>query len=381
VTLRSYRTWSDELIQKVHLFGEILANVIARQQSEKSLKSSFLEIERLTEQLQAENVYLQEEVKLAHGFEEIIGNSNELKYVLFKIEQVAPTETSVLLLGETGTGKELAARAIHNLSPRTDKALIKVNCAALPPSLIESELFGHEKGSFTGAQGRKIGRFELADGGTLLLDEIGELPRELQPKLLRVLQEGEFERVGGSETIKVNVRVIAATNRNLRMEVENGLFREDLWYRLNVFPVTLPPLRQRKEDIPLLVNFFVNHFGKKLGKAIKGVAPSTMQSLQRYSWPGNVRELANVIERAVINAQGPVLALADRLEAIQDVPASFGETKTLEEIEREIILQRLRETHWKVEGQTGAAQSLGLNPSTLRNRMQKLGIRRPEDHK
>ena len=381
LTFRSYRVWPDELIQEMRLAGEILGGIITRQQSEKSLKSSFLEIERLTEQLQAENIYLQEEVKLVHGFEEIIGNSNELKYVLFKIEQVAPTETSVLLLGETGTGKELAARAIHNLSTRADKPLIKVNCAALPPSLIESELFGHEKGSFTGAQVRKIGRFELADGGTLLLDEIGELPLELQPKLLRVLQEGEFERVGGSETLKVNVRVIAATNRNLRIAVEDGLFREDLWYRLNVFPITLPPLRQRKEDIPLLVNFFVNHFGKKLGKPIKSVAPSTMQSLQRYSWPGNVRELANIIERAVINAQGPILALADKLEAIQDVSASFGETKTLEEIEREIILQRLRETHWKIEGQTGAAQSLGLNPSTLRNRMQKLGIHRPDDHK
>jgi formate hydrogenlyase transcriptional activator len=379
-TFRSHRAWESELVQRTQLIGEILVNALARQRSEESLKASFLEIERLTEQLQAENLYLQEEVKLGHEFAEIIGDSNELKYVLYKIEQVALTETTVILLGETGTGKELAAGAIHKHSRRANKPLIKVNCAALPATLIESELFGYERGAFTGAQARKIGRFELADGGTLFLDEIGELPLELQPKLLRVLQEGEFERLGGSQSIKVNVRVIAATNRDLKTAVEKGLFRQDLWYRLNVFPITLPPLRQRKEDIPLLVNFFVNHFAKKIGKTIKSVAPATLRALQTHSWPGNVRELANVIERAVINTQGPILAMADKLETKQESRFQSGLTKTLEEMEREFILQRLEETHWKIEGQTGAAHSLGLNPSTLRNRMLKLGIRRPENH-
>ena len=352
----------------------ILRDITERTQSEESLRQAFAEIKELKEQLQAENVYLKEEIKLEHHFDEIIGTSNELKYVLFKVEQVAPTDTTVLLLGETGTGKELVARAIHRQSQRRDKPLVKVNCATLPATLIESELFGYEKGAFTGAAARKIGRFELANEGTLLLDEIGDLPLELQAKLLRVLQEGEFERLGGSATIKVNVRIIAATNRNLKVEVRNGFFREDLWYRLNIFPISLPPLRNRKDDIPLLVKHFSKIFSKKMGKPLQSIAPGALKALQDYSWPGNVRELANVIERAVINAQGPVLYLADSLDAArrESHPATNG--KSLVELEREIIVERLEETFWKIEGPKGAAQSLGLNPSTLRSRMLKLGI-------
>jgi chemotaxis protein methyltransferase CheR len=281
----------------------------------------------------------------------------------------------VLLLGETGTGKELAARAIHEASSRRDRPLLKVNCAALPASLIESELFGHEKGAFTGAVSRQAGRFELAHGATLFLDEIGEMPLELQSKLLRVLQEGEFERLGSSKTIKADVRIIAATNRNLKTEVQKGLFREDLWYRLNVFPITVPPLRQHLEDIPALVDHFVKRFSKKVGKTITSISPAMMRSLQAYNWPGNIRELANVIERAVINAQGPVLRLAEDIQA--DGQSSEAHEKTLEEIERNYIIQILDQTRWRIEGQTGAAHILGLNPSTLRTRMVKLGIQRP----
>ncbi len=377
-SLGSHRVWTDEFVQRNNLIGEIFANAIARKRSEESLKSSLSEIEQLKEQLQAENVYLHEEIKLAHNFSEIVGGSDALKYMLFKVELVAPTDTAVLLLGETGTGKELAAHAIHDHSTRKDRPLVKVNCAALPSTLIESELFGHEKGAFTGAQARKVGRFELANGGTLFLDEIGEMPLDLQSRLLRVLQEGEFERLGSSQTIKVDVRVIAATNRDLKTEVESGHFREDLWYRLNVYPITLPSLRQRKEDIPLLVSFFADKFSKKIGRSIKSVAPATMKELQNYSWPGNVRELANVIERAMINSQGQVLVLSDKLEIAHENGSPSSRTISFEAMEREFILQRLEQTNWKVEGKDGAAQSLGLNSSTLRNRMNKLGIQRPK---
>ena len=352
-----------------------------RKRDEEALHAALAELSELKNHLQAENVYLQEEIKLSHNFNEIVGNSDELKYVLYKVEQVAAADATVLILGETGTGKELIARAIHQASLRQNRTLVKVNCAVLPANLIESELFGHEKGAFTGASARHLGRFELANGGTLFLDEIGELPLELQPKLLRVLQEGEFERVGGSQTIKVDVRIIAATNRNLKAEVQTGRFREDLWYRLNVFPLTLPPLRGRKGDIPLLVNHYVNQFSKKLGKPIQSIAPATIKALQDHAWPGNVRELANVIERAVINLQGPVLHLADKLEPApaghQSADGGNGR-KRLAEMEKEIIYQRLVESDWKIEGPGGAAKSLGLNPSTLRLRMNKLGIRRPE---
>jgi PAS domain S-box-containing protein len=358
------------------LFTVILRDITLREQAEEALHAALAEVSELKNQLQAENIYLQEEIRLSHNFDEIIGNSDALKYVLYKVEQVAAADTTVLILGETGTGKELIARAIHQASSRKNRPLVKINCAALPANLIESELFGHEKGAFTGAQARKVGRFELAHGGTLFLDEIGELPLELQPKLLRVLQDGEFERVGGSKTIKVEVRVIAATNRSLQLEVPKGLFREDLWYRLNVFPITLPPLRNRRDDIPMLVNFFINQFSRKIGRGIKSVDPATMKALQNYGWPGNVRELSNVIERAVINTQGLVLQLADKLEPPLNTGDHSTNGRSFEELEREIILQRLEQTNWKISGPGGAADSLGLNPSTLRTRMIKLGIQR-----
>ncbi len=338
------------------------------------LKEALQHIEQLKDQLQADYSYLQEEIKLEYDFEQIIGESNELKYVLFKVQQVAPTAATVLILGETGTGKELIARAIHHASPYRDRPLIKVDCAALSPTLIESELFGHEKGAFTGAVARKIGRFELAHGSTIFLDEIGELPLGLQAKLLRVLQSGEFERLGSSKTLMVEVRVIAATNRKLEDEVRQGRFREDLWYRLNVFPITVPPLRQRREDIPLLVQAFVARFAKRVGKEITKIPAATMESLCQYQWPGNIRELENVIERAVINTSGAVLTMAARLDASPALSAPELTKKTLEEVERDHIVQVLQETGGRVSGSKGAAAILGLNPSTLRARLRKLGI-------
>lgn len=351
-------------------------DITERKQSEEALRKALEEVNKLKNQLQAENIYLQEEIKLEHNFEEIVGHSDAIKYVLFKIEQVAHTDTTVLIMGETGTGKELVARAIHSESRRKDRPLVKVNCAALSASLIESELFGHEKGSFTGAATRKIGRFELAHGATIFLDEIGELPLELQVKLLRVIQEGEFERLGSSKTIKADVRIIAATNRKLEEEVHKGLFREDLFYRLNVFPITVPPLRQRREDVPQLVEHYVRRFSKKLGKDITSITPATLNTLRDYSWPGNVRELANVVERAVINTQGEVLRIVDHFEAVQAEESALSQ-KTLEEMEREYITGILSDTGWRIEGPNGAAKILGLNPSTLRTRMTKLGIKKP----
>jgi chemotaxis protein methyltransferase CheR len=295
--------------------------------------------------------------------------------VLYKVEQIAPSDTTVLVLGETGTGKELVARAIHGSSPRKERALVKVNCATLPSNLIESELFGHEKGAFTGAHVRQLGRFEIANGATLFLDEIGELPLELQPKLLRVIQDGEFERLGSSGTIKVDVRVIAATNRNLEEEVRRGRFREDLWYRLSIFPITVPPLRERMEDLALMVDFFIDKISKRLGKSIESIPTRVMNTLQDYQWPGNVRELENVLERAVINSSGPKLHLVDELKKPhKDLTIT---QKTLEDVERDHIIRILEQTNWKVSGKNGAAEILGLNRSTLRARIRKLGIREP----
>jgi PAS domain S-box-containing protein len=345
-----------------------------RREAEEALKLAHEEVNKLKNQLEAENVYLQEEIKLAHHVDEIVGDSDAIKYVLFKIEQVGQTDSTVLILGETGTGKELVARAIHNQSRRKDRPLVKVNCAALSASLIESELFGHEKGSFTGASARKIGRFELADGATIFLDEIGELPLELQAKLLRVVQEGEFERLGSTKTIKVDARILAATNRDLKAEVEKGNFREDLWYRLNVFPISVPPLRQRKEDVPQLVEHFVSTLCKKAGKNITEISAATSRKLQNYRWPGNVRELANVIERSVINTQGSVLQIFEQFDQVPDGLSTS--IKTLEEMERDYIGLILDECGWRIEGPDGAATRLGLNPSTLRTRMVKLGIQR-----
>jgi PAS domain S-box-containing protein len=353
----------------------VAMDITDRKLAEEELRRALEEVSQLKNQLQAENIYLREEIKLEHNFEEIVGHGDAIKYVLYKIEQVAPTDSTVLILGETGTGKELVARAIHSASLRKDRPLVKVNCAALSPSLIESELFGHDKGAFTGASARKIGRFELAHGATIFLDEIGELPLELQSKLLRVIQEGEFERLGSSKTVKADVRIIAATNRNLQAEVQGGRFREDLFYRLNVFPITVPTLRQRAEDIPLLVEHFVKVFSKKLGRGITSVSPGAMKTLREHSWPGNIRELANVVERAVINARGPVLSVADSFET-KPAEESRANGKSLEEVERNYILSTLDETGWRIEGLSGAAKILGLNPSTLRTRMAKLGIQK-----
>ena len=340
------------------------------------LQTALSEIITLKEQLEAENIYFRHKNKISHQFENIIGKSDGLKYVLYRAEQVAPMNTTVLILGETGTGKELIAFAIHDMSPRKARAMITVNCAALPANLVESELFGREKGAFTGADTRQIGRFEVANGSTLCLDEIGELPLELQAKLLRVIQNNEFERLGSSNTVKVDVRIIATTNRDLGEEVRKGRFRQDLYYRLNVFPITVPPLRQRKEDIPEMVEVFIERYSRKLGKQITSIQKETMTSLQEYPWPGNVRELESIIERAVILCPGPVLQLADQLEISS--PPLTSVVRTLEETERNHILQILSETRWRIDGKDGAAAILGRRPSTLRARMHKLGIVRPE---
>ncbi|HEX2229345.1 MAG TPA: sigma 54-interacting transcriptional regulator [Candidatus Binatia bacterium] len=334
------------------------------------------ETEELKARFQAEAVYLQEEIKTEHNFDEIIGQSAPLREVLRKIEQVAPTDATILINGETGTGKELLARAVHSRSKRNSRPLVKVNCGSIPSGLVESELFGHEKGAFTGATQRRIGRFELANGGTIFLDEVSELPVDTQVKLLRVLQEGEFERVGSSQTIKVDARVIAATNRDLKEAVRSGVFRPDLFYRLNVFPLHVPPLRHRTEDIALLVSFFLSRFGAKLGKELRGVSQRSMQCLMQYQWPGNIRELQNVIERAAVLAKGPVVEVdivpSRDDDAVEPAPA----IDTLQNIERNHILRALSETRWVIHGRKGAAEILGINPSTLRSRMEKLGIRR-----
>ena len=336
----------------------------------------FTEVEQLKHRLQEENLYLREEIKLQHNFEEIIGESQSIKAVLRHIEQVAPTDSTVLILGDTGTGKELIARAIHNLSSRKDRPLVRVNCGAIPANLVESELFGHEKGSFTGALQRRIGRFELADGGTIFLDEVGELPLDAQVKLLRVLQEREFERVGSGCPTQVNVRVMAATNRDLHAAVKAGSFRADLLYRLNVFPIDVPSLSVRAADIPLLVMHFVRKFSKKLGKRFDGVSNATMDRLTRYSWPGNIRELENVIERATILAKGPMLQIDNAFLHTDPAPQPPA-ADTLEEIERAHILRILHTMNWVIEGTQGAAARLGLHPNTLRSRMHKLGIKKP----
>jgi formate hydrogenlyase transcriptional activator len=361
---------------------------------------AYEEVRDLRDRLVRENVYLQEEIGREHPFEELVGSSPTLRAALRKVEQVAPANTSVLILGETGTGKELIARAVHNRSTRRDRPLVKVNCSAISAGLVESELFGHVKGAFTGALERRVGRFELADGGTIFLDEIGELPLETQVKLLRVLQEQEFEPVGSSRTIRVDVRVIAATNRDLQEAVRTGRFRPDLFYRLNVFPIDVPPLRERRADIPQLVMFFLSRFSRKLGKQISAVAPETMQHLCAYEWPGNVRELQNVIERAVVLCEEPVLEIDPDLlplkaatSRVSEPVAPSGNAKAppaneladvraavpddiapLEEIERRHIVAALESTAGVIHGPKGAARILKLNPTTLRSRMEKLGI-------
>ena len=361
----------EEALQKAH--DKLEAQVEERT---VELRTALSDIQEMKEQLEVENIYFRHESKMKHQHKDIIGQSDGLKHVLHRAEQVAPTNATILILGETGTGKELIAAAIHNMSSRKERPLFTVNCAALPANLIESELFGREKGAFTGADSRRIGRFEVANGSTLCLDEIGELPLELQAKLLRVIQHHEFERLGSSQTIKIDVRIVATTNRDLEEEVRQGRFRQDLFYRLNVFPITVPPLRQRRDDIPLMVGSFIERFSRKLGKQITSISKETMKTLQDYPWPGNVRELESIIERAVILSPGSTLQLVDKL-TISSPPIS-AVLRTLEETERNQILKILEETGWRIEGNDGAATILGLHASTLRARMHKLGIARPD---
>jgi formate hydrogenlyase transcriptional activator len=333
-------------------------------------------MEQEQSRLQAQNQYLQDEIKLNNNFEEIVSKSKKFHKVLQQIEQVASTDATVLILGESGTGKELLARAVHNISKRSKRPLIKINCATLPANLIESELFGHERGAFTGAMERKIGRFELADGGTIFLDEIGELPVELQAKLLRVLQEGEFERLGNPKTMKVNVRVIAATNRNLEEAIAKKEFREDLFYRLNVFQIISPPLRNRKEDIPLLVKHFVKKYEGKMGREIKNIPDKVIDALMLYDWPGNIRELENMVERALILSVGSTLEYGDWIPSAKNTSGNQTMPLKMEDVEKEHIISVLNQTNWKVSGEKGAAKILGLNPTTLESRMKKLEIKR-----
>jgi formate hydrogenlyase transcriptional activator len=335
-------------------------------------------IEALKDKLAAENVYLQEEIRTGQNFEDIVGDAPALRRVLELVETVAPTTSTVLIRGETGTGKELIARAIHDRSERRERAFVKVNCAAIPTGLLESELFGHERGAFTGAIAQRIGRFELANGGTLFLDEVGDIPIELQPKLLRVLQEQEFERLGSSRTLRVDVRVVAATNRDLEAMVEQGSFRRDLYYRLDVFPIPLPPLRERRTDIPRLVRYLTQRLARRINKRIESIPADAMTALSDYHWPGNVRELENVIERAVILTHGSVLQVPlGELRALSHAPPLPGDG-TLEATEREAIVRALRESGWVIGGATGAAARLGMKRTTLQSRMRKLGIERPQ---
>jgi chemotaxis protein methyltransferase CheR len=353
----------------------MVMDITERKQAETKLQEACTEIEQLQMQLQAESAYLQEEIKLEHNFENIIGQSDALTYVLHRVEMVAPQDSTVTILGETGTGKELIARALHQLSSRNKRPLVKVNCAALPAELIESELFGREKGAFTGATTTQVGRFELANKSTLFLDEIGELPFELQAKLLRVLESGEFERLGSPRALHSDARIITATNRDLEEQVRKKRFREDLWYRLKIFPITIPPLRDRSEDIPLLVDHFVQFFSRKMGKktASLKITKSSMRALQSYSWPGNVRELEHVVESALIISEKNRL----HFDLPKTADAATSKLRSFEEMEREYILKVLKAKDWKIGGRDSASSILGLPPSTLRSRIKKLGLKRP----
>ena len=372
-SMRADREWPAPLVKWLSIAAQVFANAFSRAQADKALSQAYNEIKELKQGIEKENIYLREEVKLEHHHDEVIGDGEGIRRVLKQVEQVAPTDSTVLLLGETGTGKELIARNIHAHSRRSAHLMVKVNCAALPASLVESELFGREKGAFTGALTREMGRFELANGSTILLDEIGELPIELQSKLLRVLQEGEFERLGSPRTIKVDVRLIAATSKNLQQAVREGKFREDLFYRLNVFPITIPPLRERREDIPALVWHFVNELSQRMGRSIETIHGATMEAFKTYYWPGNIRELRNVIERFLITSTNTVFR--GQLPTIEAAGPN-DHIQTFEEAERAHILRVMELAAWRVRGAGGAAEILGLKPTTLESRMQKLGITR-----
>jgi formate hydrogenlyase transcriptional activator len=370
--MREERDWPETVVKGVQLIAQVFGNALARKRADEQLKRHVGEIEELKQRLERENIYLREEVELLVEHAEIVGQSLAMKKILAQAGQVARTDSTVLILGETGTGKELLARAIHKMSARKDRPLITVNCASLAPTLIESELFGREKGAYTGAMTKMIGRFEIADGSTLFLDEVGEIPLELQSKLLRVLEQGNFERLGSTKTLRVNVRIIAATNRALEYEVKDGKFRKDLFYRLNVFPIIIPPLRDRPEDIPSLVWAFVREFNKRMGKEIDAISKKSMEALQSYSWPGNVRELRNVIEHAMIlNKDRNLVAHVPKLGS-----SEAGAAQNLEEMERRHILSVLERTDWRVAGKGGAAEVLGLKRSTLISKMKKLRIHR-----
>ncbi len=377
--LRQEVEWHKSVVSRLMLVAQMFANALARQNAERAMCESAVqlrerleEIEKLKKRCEDENVYLQEEVKQLSKQPYIVGQSAAIRRVLLQVKQVARTGATVLIQGETGTGKELLAHAIHNMSERKDRLLVTVNCAALPPALIESELFGREKGAYTGALTRMSGRFEVAHGSTLFLDEIGELSLELQGKLLRVIEDGSFERLGSTKSIRVDVRLIAASNRDLTREVEDGRFRKDLFYRLSVFPIVIPPLRERPEDIPLLVWAFVTEFREKMGKRIDNIPKKTMDLLKSYSWPGNARELRNVIEHAMIVSTGRTLEMV-----LPKAANGIAAKQNLQDIERRHILNVLERTSWRVTGKSGAAQILGLKGTTLQSKMKKLGIERP----
>jgi PAS domain S-box-containing protein len=370
--LQSGRTWPRDVLHRLKVVAGLFDQVLARRQRDESLQKALTEVERLKNELQMENVHLRQEVRESFGPASVVGQSASIRRVLDQIQQVATTESTVLLLGETGTGKELFAAQIHELGSRRSRPMVRVNCAAIPATLIESELFGREKGAYTGALARQAGRFELADRSTIFLDEIGDLPAEVQVKLLRVLEERQIERLGSPRPIAVDTRIIAATHRNLEQRINDGTFREDLYYRLNVFPIRMPPLRERVEDIPLLVWRFVEEFSKAFGKRIDTIGKESLTALQQYSWPGNIRELRNVVERAMISASGPRLTIA-----LPHGSAAVKRSSKLVDVEREHIRAVLQRTGWRVRGSSGAADALGLKPTTLETRMAKLGLRRP----
>jgi transcriptional regulator with GAF, ATPase, and Fis domain len=371
--VRAERTWRPEVVHRLRVIAAVFGQVLARRKGDEALRTALAEVERLKEDLHEENVQLRRETRQLVGSTSVVGRSSEIRRVLEQIRQVAATDATVLLLGETGTGKELFATQIHELSSRRARAMVRVNCAAIPATLIESELFGREKGAFTGALARQVGRFELADASTIFLDEIGDLPLEVQVKLLRVIEERKIERLGSPRSISVDTRIIAATHRDLEQSIASGAFREDLFYRLNVFPIRVPPLRDRAEDVPMLVWRFVEEFSKAFGKRIDSISKESLAALQQYAWPGNIRELRNVVERAMITATGPRLTITLPSASA----AAARRSSRLVDVEREHIRGVLERAGWRVRGAGGAADRLGLKPTTLETRMSKLGLKRP----